>query len=123
VGCGHRQADLGGEGQVQGGGNDGTHHAEHEHGGAVRKLLGVDDLGADRVSDAGTHPDGTTKLHDGRDHHGLEILDGPRRHRGCPCVGHIVGTDIPGIEEGEYGAKGEEVVKLVERHLEGPLAG
>ena len=33
-------------------------------------------------------------------------------------VGHIVGTDHVGIEAGEDGADGEEVVPVVKRHLE-----
>ena len=61
----------------------------------------------------------SSKLHDRSQDQGLPELDRTRRNRRRPGVGGIIGTDIPGIQEGEYCADGEDVIVLVKSHLGG----
>lgn len=116
VGGRDRETKLGSHGEVAGGSDNGADHAEHEKLGSVVEGLGIDNLGADGISDTATDADGADELHHDSATHGLEVGDGARRDGAGPRVGDIVGTDVPGVEEGKDGADGEEVVELRETH-------
>lgn len=114
VGGGNGETKAGSKSEIGGRGDDGADHAQHEHGGAVAEGLGVDDLGPDGVGDPAADSQGAGELHDGGAHHGLHVRDGAGRDGRGPRVGHIVGADVPGVEEGKDCAHREEVVVLTE---------
>jgi hypothetical protein len=58
------KTDAGTEGEVQRGGDDGAHHAEHEKSRVGLELVNVDDLGADCVGDTGADTDGSSEFED-----------------------------------------------------------
>lgn len=88
---------------------------------ATRALL--PSVGSSLVADYISHSpdqDGTQKFTHGGNTHGLSHGQGSRRDRGCKGVGHIIGTDVEGIQKGKDHAKGKDIVELVKnRHLDG----
>lgn len=64
------------EGEVDGRGDNGAHHAKHEEGGIILELVNVDDLCSDGISDSGTDTDGSCEFEDGSQGHSLEVGDG-----------------------------------------------
>lgn len=59
------ETDASAHGEVQGGGDDGAHHAQHQEGGIILELVNVDDLCSDGIGDSGADADGSCELEDG----------------------------------------------------------
>lgn len=114
--------DASSESEVERRGQDGADHTEHEQGGGLDELVDVDNLSSDGVGDTTTNTDGTGEFEDRGTAHGLEVGQRPGGDGRGPGVGDIVGTNVPGVEEGEDGSYREEVIVLVERHLDGCVA-
>ena len=119
VGGRNRHTDLGSEGKVKRGSSDSTDHTQHEQGRGVLEVRDRDDLGTDGIGDTATDTDSTSKLKNGTENHSLDVGQRPRGHGRSPRVGGIVGTNVPSVEERKDGTNGQEVVELVERHLDG----
>ncbi len=133
---GHRQAKAGRDGQEGRGCDQGARHAQHQDRRLFFEEVDADDFVADGVCHTRTasvsagraldrpadhSPDqhGAEKFTHGRNTHGLPQGQGPRGHRGCKRVGHIVGTDVERIQKGKNHANGEDVIVLVKgRHDE-----
>lgn len=97
VGSGDGHTDPGGDGEVDGGSNDSTGHSQHKQGRGIVEGGNINNLGPDGISDTTTNTYGAGKLEDGGTDHSLEVGDGAGRDGRCPRVGHIVGTDVPGV--------------------------
>lgn len=81
-----------GQGEVEGGGDEGTGHSQHEDGWVGLEELGGEDLGANGIGDTATDTEGTSELHNGGQNHGLLEGDGSRRDGCGPSIGDIVST-------------------------------
>ncbi|KAI6767583.1 hypothetical protein HG530_005592 [Fusarium avenaceum] len=74
------------------GGDNSTHHTEHEKSWIGFELVNVDDLGTDSISDTSTYTNGSSEFENGSEGHGLDVTDRSRGDRSSPRVGNIVGT-------------------------------
>jgi hypothetical protein len=108
--------ELGGDGEVTGGGRDGADHTEHEKGGGVGEVVDRDDLGSDGISDTAANTNGTGEFENGAEDHGLDVGHGAGGDGRSPGVGGIVGTNVPRVEEREDGTDGKKVIELMESH-------
>lgn len=101
MGSGNRETETSGHGEVTSGGDNSANHTEHEKSRAVSESVDVDDLGSDGVCDSTTNTETASELHDTGTDHGLEVAQRAGGDGRRPRVGDIVGTNVPGVEEGK----------------------
>jgi hypothetical protein len=120
-----------------------TGESEHLDTGILLEGRVGDDVVLNGVSRTRTDGDGTDQLEDGAQNHGLTVRDGPGGDGGSPGIRNIVcrvlsvsgrtchvsqgeggeealtGAVVVGIQHGEEGANGEDIVELRKtRHLD-----